>query len=281
MTNNLVTIRVWGDFACFTRPEMKVERVSYPVMTPSAARGILEAIFWEPQIYYLIDSIHVIQRGRWLSLRRNEVISVISLDSAKTWMKFPEKVSPIQAGGGAPDGTQRNMLGLQSVEYLITAEVRLTEIGRQSGETLQKYRAEIERRVKSGKCYHRPCLGVREFAADFDWEDDARAALERRGSELGADWHSYNEDIGLMLYDVFAPEARAHGFHWLREGEHLADPHAHPDHQTKRKINKAVPRSLGTLVKPEAVFFFAEVQQARLDCHPTRARFARNRVTVE
>ncbi len=107
--SNLITLRVWGDFACFTRPEMKVERVSYPVMTPSAARGILEAVFWEPQMYYLIDSIRVVKRGQWISIRRNEVTRVISLDSAKTWMHSPEKTSPIQAGGGAEDGTQRNM----------------------------------------------------------------------------------------------------------------------------------------------------------------------------
>ena len=86
MNDNLVTIRAWGDYACFTRPEMKVERVSYAVMTPSAARGVLEAIFWEPEIYYLIDAINVIQRGRWLSVRRNEVTSVISIENAKTWM---------------------------------------------------------------------------------------------------------------------------------------------------------------------------------------------------
>lgn len=281
MTNNLVTIRVWGDFACFTRPEMKVERVSYPVMTPSAARGVLEAIFWEPQMYYLIDAIHVIKRGRWFSFRRNEVISVISIDSTKTWMKSPAKVSPIQAGGGAPDGTQRNMLALQGVEYLITAEVRLTEIGRQSGETIQKYHAEIERRARSGKCHHRPALGMREFAADFEFEEDAQRALERRGSELGADWQSYNEDLGLMLYDVYAPEARSHGFRWLREGEHLADAHAHPGRQTIRQKNEAALRSMGPLVQPEAVFFFADVQQARLDCHPTRARFSRNRIAGE
>lgn len=180
MNEHLVTIRVWGDFACFTRPEMKVERVSYQVMTPSAARGILEAIFWEPQIYYLIDAIHVIKRGRWFSCRRNEVTTIISIDSTKTWMKSSEKVSPIQAGGGAPNGTQRNMLALQDVEYLITAEIHLTDIGRQSGETIQKYRDEVRRRTRSGKCYHRPCLGVREFAADFEWEDDARTASERR-----------------------------------------------------------------------------------------------------
>ncbi len=187
MNNNRVTVRVWGDYACFTRPEMKVERVSYPVMTPSVARGILEAIFWEPQIYYLIDSIRVIRRGRWFSFRRNEVISVISLDSAKTWMKAPEKVSPIQAGGGAPDGTQRNMLALQDVEYLITAEVRLTEIGQDEPHGLPKYLEEIKRRARSGKCFHRPALGVREFAADFEYEEDPQAALERRASEIAID----------------------------------------------------------------------------------------------
>ncbi len=187
MNSNTVTIRVWGEYACFTRPEMKVERVSYPVMTPSAARGVLEAIFWEPQIYYLIDAIRVIRRGRWFSFRRNEVISVISLDSAKTWMKAPEKVSPIQAGGGAPDGTQRNMLALQDVEYLITAEVRLTEIGQDEPHGLPKYLEEIKRRARSGKCFHRPALGVREFAADFEYEEDPQAALERRASEIAID----------------------------------------------------------------------------------------------
>lgn len=271
MNENRVTVRVWGDYACFTRPEMKVERVSYPIMTPSAARGVLEAIFWEPEIYYLIDAVHVIRRGRWFSFRRNEVISVISLDNAKTWMKAPEKVSPIQAGGGAADGTQRNMLALQTVEYLITAEVRLTGLG--SRHPLKTYLAEIERRAKNGKCYHRPYLGVREFAADFDWEDHPDAALERRKNELGADWRNHEENIGLMLYDVFAPEARMHGFRWLPEGEHLADARAHPERQSNRRSRDPAPRSAGTLVKPEAVFFFAEVRDNKLDCHPARARF--------
>jgi CRISPR-associated protein Cas5d len=120
MKPHLITLRVWGDFACFTRPEMKVERVSYAVMTPSAARGVLEAVFWEPQMFYLIDSIHVVKRGRWVSFRRNEVTKVISLDSATTWMKEPAKTTPIQAGGGADDAAQRNMLAIQDVEYLIT-----------------------------------------------------------------------------------------------------------------------------------------------------------------
>jgi len=219
MKPNYITLRVWGDFACFTRPEMKVERVSYPVMTPSAARGILEAVFWEPQMFYLIDSIRVVKRGRWVSFRRNEVTKVISLDSAKTWMKEPEKTTPIQAGGGAADGTQRNMLALQDVEYFITAEVRVTPLANRAEDNLEKYRAEIERRARSGKCFHRPGLGMREFAADFEWEDDAEEAHQRRAAELGQSGNPFNEDLGLMLYDVFDLQERAHGFRWLRPEE--------------------------------------------------------------
>jgi CRISPR-associated protein Cas5d len=270
MSDHLVTIRAWGDYACFTRPEMKVERVSYPVMTPSAARGVLEAIFWEPEIYYLIDSIRIIKRGRWFSFRRNEVTSVISIDNAKTWMKSPEKVAPIQAGGGAADGTQRNMLALEGVEYLITAEVRLSEIGKKSGHPIKAYLAEIERRAKNGKCYHRPYLGVREFAADFDWEDDAQVALERRAAELGKNLQNIwpEEELGLMLYDVFDHEQRTQGFRWLTNEEQETQPK-----------KKNVPRWEGSLVKPEAVFFQANIKDAKLDCHPNRVRLARNRVT--
>ena len=281
MTDNLVTVRVWGDFACFTRPEMKVERVSYPVMTPSAARGILEAIFWEPQMHYLIDAIRVVKRGRWFSFRRNEVINVISLDSAKTWMKTPEKVTLIQAGGGTRDGTQRNMLALEDVEYLITAEVRLTAIGTQNN-GLSKYLEEIRRRAQSGKCYHRPALGVREFAADFEWEEDAQSALERRAAALGSNWRGYEEDLGLMLYDVFDVNERAEGFRWQRP-EEIEALQAQREAESKKLSAAArkaaarapLPRYEGRLVKPEAAFFHASVKESKLDCHPERVRFAR------
>ena len=123
MSGNVVSIRVWGDFACFTRPEMKVERVSYPVITPSAARGILEAIFWEPEMFYLIDRVSVVKKGSWVSFRRNEVTKVVNIGELFSWMKEPTKCAPIQAGGGARHGTQRNMLALEDVEYIITAEV--------------------------------------------------------------------------------------------------------------------------------------------------------------
>src|SRR6185312_12583025 len=97
----LVSIRVWGEFACFTRPEMKVERVSYRVPTPSAARGVLEAIFWEPEMYYLIDSITVVRPGKWFSCRRNEVEKVVSIEAANRCMAGKGPAEPIRAGAGA------------------------------------------------------------------------------------------------------------------------------------------------------------------------------------
>src|SRR4051794_31547853 len=103
----LVSLRVWGDFACFTRPEMKAERVGYPIASPSAARGILEAIYWEPQMHYLIDSIGVIRRGSWFSFRRNEVKKVASMQEAARAMDGGLPMAPIRAGGGAEDATQR------------------------------------------------------------------------------------------------------------------------------------------------------------------------------
>ncbi len=278
--SNLITLRVWGDFACFTRPEMKVERVSYPVMTPSAARGILEAVFWEPQMYYLIDSIRVVKRGQWISIRRNEVTRVISLDSAKTWMHSPEKTSPIHAGGGAEDGTQRNMLALQDVEYLITAEIRLTPLAQPPRDNLGKYLREIEGRAKAGKCFHRPGLGMREFAADFDWEPDADAALSRRATELGQPVPQANEPLGLMLYDLFDHRARAAGFRWLtpeEEARQSADfdqslTDLKKGEQTKRRKEFASQRlrSTSAAIKPAPLFFNATLKNARLDCHPDR-----------
>jgi CRISPR-associated protein Cas5d len=234
--SDLVAIRIWGDFACFTRPEMKVERVSYPIMTPSAARGILEAIFWEPQMYYLIDSIAVIKKGRWFSFRRNEVQRVISIPDAQKWMRGAKAVSYIEAGGGATDAAQRNMLALADVSYLITAEVHRTKRGDPSRCNEQKYFGEIRRRALKGKCCHRPSLGCREFAADFEWVEDTSAV------EL-ADWS--DEDLGLMLYDVFDPDKRTVA----------TDEDCH--------------------VRPGAVFFHAKIQNAVMDCHPDRVALIR------
>lgn len=283
---NLVTLRVWGDFACFTRPEMKVERVSYPCMTPSAARGVLEAVFWEPQMFYLIDSIRVIKRGSWISLRRNEVTRVISIDSAKTWMHEPEKTTSIQAGGGAADGTQRNMLALQNIEYLITAEVRVTPLANRSEDKLEKYLAEIKRRAQSGKCFHRPALGMREFAADFELEPDADCALKRRARELGQSADPFNEDLGLILYDVFDHRDRGDGFRWLQSIEEVRQAGDFEQslvglkrgEQTNRRKEFGANRSRWTRppLKPTPSFFHAKIESSRMDCHPNRIRILKS-----
>jgi CRISPR-associated protein Cas5d len=282
MSEATVSIRVWGDLACFTRPEMKVERVSYPVITPSAARGILEAIFWEPQIFYVLEAVRIVRKGRWVSFRRNEVIARISVGSANTWMKTPEKFTPIQAGGGAPDGTQRNMLALAEVEYILTARVALSALGAKGRHNLKTYRDEIERRAKKGKCFHRPALGVREFAADFEWEPDPQAALERRASELwpGRDWQQIwpEEDLGLMLYDVFDHRKRAAGFRWFTDEEKSQAQAAviasakQSGKRPKKSNDREVPRFEGILVPPQVAFFYARVKDACMDCDPQRVK---------
>jgi CRISPR-associated protein Cas5d len=228
-----VAVRVWGEFACFTRPEMKVERVSYPVPTPSVARGILEAIFWEPQMHYLIDSIGVVKRGKWFSFRRNEVSKVISLEAARAWMTGKKPFEPIEAGGGAADAAQRNMLALADVEYVITAEVRLTRQARPPADNVWKYVEQIRARAARGKCAHRPALGCREFAADFDLVPDPTA--------VALDVQFNDDQLGIMLYDVFDPRQR----------------------ESERHVN------------PRPVFFRARVAAGRLDCHPERVDLIR------
>ncbi len=270
---NLVTLRVWGDFACFTRPEMKVERVSYPLITPSAARGVLEAVFWEPQMLFWIDSIRVVQRGKWISVRRNEVTKVISLKEPK----------PIMAGGGAADGTQRNMLALSGVEYLITAEIRLSSLAHPPKDNIGKYRDEFRRRAQSGKCHHRPGLGMREFAADFDWETDPQSALLRRRDDLahsGTEHFPWSEDLGLMLYDVFNHTSREQGFQWMNDAEVVEAGTAYAQNlvglargeQTKRKKAYAANpiRHKGHFVAPQPGFFKAAIRDGVMDCHPER-----------
>jgi CRISPR-associated protein Cas5d len=280
MNGNLVSVRVWGDFACFTRPEMKVERVSYPIMTPAAGRGILEAIFWEPEVMYLIHTIRVVKKGQWVSFLRNEVTKVVSVRNALKWMKDPSQFDPICAGGGARDGTQRNMLALEGVEYIITAEMSLTEIGRRSEQKLVKYADEFRRRAAQGKCFHRPGLGMREFAADFEWEPDPQAALERRAKEAreDKDWRNIwpHEDLGLMLYDLFDYEDRRHGFKWMinnaTESHQLRTGRASP---LKNRPTSAGEQFDGRNINPKAGFFNAVVENAALECRPDRIHLIR------
>lgn len=269
-TNNRITIRVWGDYACYTRPEMKVERVSYPICTPSAARGILEAIYWEPQMYYVIDNIAVVKKGRWFSFRRNEITPVINISQAQSWMQGKSPVKYVLAGGGAPDAAQRNMLALADVEYLITAEVRTSGRYNPGRNDKGKYLREIRDRAQKGKCYHRPALGCREFAADFEWVEDTRKI------EL-MEWKE--EDFGLMLYDVFDHERRADGFRWLSEkelelGRSARETEMRSLPRTKRE---QMPLCEGTLVEPKAAFFHAHIKNAQMDCHPDRVKIIQSK----
>ena len=220
----------------------------------------MEAVFWEPQIYYFVAAIRVIRRGRWASIRRNEVQSVISIRNVGQWMKQPEKVRFIEAGGGARDGTQRNMLALQEVEYIISAELRIARLADRSTDTPVKYLSEFKRRAQNGKCFHRPALGMREFAADFELVDDPQAALEQRASELEIRWRQPTEDLGLMLYDVFSPTARTQGFRWKR-----------PD-ELGIKPKKKIPRFFGKLARPSACFFRAKLENSTLVCHPNEIK---------
>lgn len=233
----LVSLRVWGEFACFTRPEMKAERVSYQAPTPSAARGVLEAVFFEPQMMYVIHEIGVLEKGVWFSFRRNEVSRVVSFRDAARAMVAGGSIAPIQAGGGAPDATQRGMLALANVDYLITAEIRLTDRAEPPRDNLGKYRDLFAYRAERGKCHHRPSLGVREFDAHFAFVPDPSAVPLCAGR-----WPE--EDLGLMLYDVFDPRDRG----------------------------------TGRPARPSPVFFDAKVKDARIDCHPDRVTLVRRSV---
>ncbi len=196
----------------------------------------MEAIYYEPQMYYLIHEIAVIEPGRWFSFRRNEVKKVVSFRDASRAMLGTEPLSPIRAGGGAPDATQRGMLALANVEYLITAEIRLTHRAQPPRDNLGKYRDLFEHRATRGKCYHRPSLGCREFDAHFEHVADPSTI-----TLCGPDRWPPSRDLGLMLYDVFDPRDRESG-------------HS---------------------VRPNPVFFHARVENARLDCHPERVKLIR------
>lgn len=189
-----VRLHVWGERACFTRPEMKAERVSYDVMTPSAARGILEAIHWKPALLWVVDRIHVLRPIRFQSFRRNEVGAKVSAANAERAMRT-----------GRTDGLgllvednrqQRATTLLTNVAYVIEAHFDITGKA-QPGDTPAKHIAMFNRRAASGQCFHRPCLGTREFAADFALVAEEAALPE---STLPEDQRQ--RDLGWMLHDI-------------------------------------------------------------------------------
>ena len=187
MAANGIRLLVKGRNACFTRPEMKVERVSYDVMTPSAARGILEAIHWKPAIRWVVDRIHVLRPIRFESVRRNEIASKIPAANVKRAMKSNDlRGLTLHVD---EDRQQRAMLCLADVEYGIEAHFEMT--GKAGLEDNPGKHAEMfRRRASRGQCFQQPCLGVREFPADFTLVDAFPP------SEAG------DRDFGWMLYDI-------------------------------------------------------------------------------
>lgn len=174
MTYRRLLVRVQGEYACFTRPEHKFERVSYPIMTPSAARGILEAIYWHPQFSWRVREIHVLRPVKTFHLLRNEVNSKMS----------PSREAPYFAD---EDRAQRHTVCLRDVDYVIAA---VPVPKPEATDPAQKHVDIFQRRIQRGQCYHRPALGTREFAAEFGPVENAPDPV---------DW---TEDLGLMLWDM-------------------------------------------------------------------------------
>ena len=177
-----IKVRVWGDYALFTRPEMKVERVSYDVMTPSAARGILEAIYWKPAIRWVVDRIHVLRPVRFDNIRRNELASRVSVNNRN--MEGDRPVCRYIEN----DRQQRASMVLRDVEYVIEAHFELT--GKDDADP-GKHLAIFERRVKKGQCFHRPYFGCREFPVDFEWCEEVPEPV-----------FNGEQDLGYMLHDI-------------------------------------------------------------------------------
>ena len=183
-----VKVKVWGEYALFSRPEMKVERCSYDVITPSAARGILEAIYWHPGVKWVIDKIYVQKPVQFTSIRRNEVKSKISSNN----------VLPVYNGADKPlyistksDIVQRASLLLRDVSYVIEAHFEMTEKAVES-DNPGKFKDIIMRRLKRGECYHTPYFGCREFPANFCLCEDDKIETAYSGEK----------DLGFMLYDM-------------------------------------------------------------------------------
>jgi CRISPR-associated protein Cas5d len=204
MSNGTHTLEVWGDLACFTRPEMKVERFSYPVITPSAARGIFDAIYWDgkreqqgresvmrPYFHWQITRIEVLEMPRYIALRRNEVKGCVpAAVTLNKWMDGRETPEPLWADGNdeTTGRTQRQTMALKNVRYRLTARIEP-----KSGNDWAKLNACFQRRARAGKCFQQPYFGCREFPAYFEYlENPAPAATAH-----------FDQHLGFMLYDVF------------------------------------------------------------------------------
>lgn len=194
-------LEVWGDLACYSRPELKVERFSYPCITPSAARGIFDAIYAKPaEFRWQILQVEMLSPPSYIALRRNEVKEKVNVNAVLDWMDGKQAPEPIWADGdrdllGTDEKgrTQRQTMALKDVRYRLHAEIRPWP--EHSGKQVA-LEAQFRRRAARGKCFYQPFLGCREFPAFFKLVDAEATDRPRRAIDLDL-------DVGLMLYDVF------------------------------------------------------------------------------
>lgn len=182
-----VRIECWGDYACFTRPEMKAERVSYEMMTPSAARGLVEAIFWHPGLRYRIDSISLLGPIQFTNVRRNEVKSKIS---GKHMLEAARSGKSVYLASKT-DIMQRAAMVLKQPHYCIDLHFVMTEKAA-PGDNPGKFREMLTRRARKGQCYHQPYFGCREFPVRFRLVEEEEAVIP----------YPVTKDLGFMLYDM-------------------------------------------------------------------------------
>jgi CRISPR-associated protein Cas5d len=185
-----ITIRVRGEYALFTRPEMKVERVSYDVITPSAARGLIEAIYWKPAIRWVIDRIHVLNAIEFTNIRRNEVSEKISTREAERRMNGATEPFYLDTTSARQ---QRAAMVLRNVDYVIEAHFDLVPEKAGPDDTVEKHYNIALRRLRKGQYYHAPCLGTREFSARVELIEDGA---------IPSSVLSGTRDLGWMLYDL-------------------------------------------------------------------------------
>lgn len=183
-------IEVWGKYALFTRPELKAERMSYDVMTPSAARGLLDAILWHPGMKWVIDRIYVLNPIMFVNMRGNEVGAPLNSNAVKRVLKGkPEKLCL----SAADNIQQRANRLLRDVRYVIEAHIEMTP-NAHPGDTVKKFSAMAQRRVEKGQFFHQPCFGIRKYPAHFRlWPEEQEIPTAYPNSDIG---------LGLMLYDM-------------------------------------------------------------------------------
>lgn len=186
-----IQVEVWGDYACFTRPEMKTERVSYDMMTPSAARGLLESIYWHPGLRWVIECIHVCSPIRFTNIRRNEVKDVISARAVKSVMEKGKGIDELYLAT-TESIQQRAAMVLKDVHYVIDAHFDMTDKAA-PGDNPGKFQDIIKRRLERGQCYSMPYFGTREFAAHFARCTELPPCPEELLGE---------RDLGWMLWDM-------------------------------------------------------------------------------